>query len=363
MFEIIFLIAISLYFIQTVVFLIGASKKFKKVDDENLPSISIIVAARDEEENILDCLESLNNLIYPEDKIEIIIADDQSTDSTGMIIDDFIKDKTKFKKIIPDKKFGNLRGKALAIANALEHSNGEVILTTDADCMVSPTWAKTLASYYTEDVAIVCGFTDQLEYNAFAWMQSVDFIYLLSIASGAMNLGKPLSCIGNNMSYRRSVYDEVGGYESMPFSVTEDFTLLMTIHALRKYKIIYSVDAGGMVTSKPCANAKFLYRQKKRWGVGGLDSDLINFMVLVSGFLAHLGILLTPFFFSTTALVLVLFKFFTDYFFLAPIYKELKLKLKLKYFVTFELYFLTYVLLLPLLLLFSRKVVWKGRKY
>ena len=97
MFEIIFLIILSGYFIQSVVFIIGASRKFTKVRDEDLPTATVIVAARNEEENILRCLKSLDMIVYDKNKLEIILVDDKSTDKTGKIIDEFIAGKTKFK--------------------------------------------------------------------------------------------------------------------------------------------------------------------------------------------------------------------------------------------------------------------------
>ena len=362
MFELIFLVFIILY-TQTIIFTIGIGKKYEKLPHEKLPSVSVIVAARNEEENILECLKSLDNLIYTSEKLEIIIVDDHSTDRTGEIIRKFIEDKKKFKLIIPQKQIGEVKGKANAIANALEIATGEVILTTDADCEVSPRWAETLASYYKEDVALVCGYTTQEGSTAFEGMQAVDFIYLLAVAAGAMNLGKPLSCIGNNMSYKRKVYDEIGGYAKIPFSVTEDFKLLMAFHKLKKYKIIYPLDKGGLVTSKPCSDFKSLYHQKKRWGVGGIDSDIIGYLVMATGFLTHTAMLAVPFFFSLPALYILLFKIIIDYLFLYPVYKRLELLYKFKHFISFQIYFIAYVFALPFILLGSRQVEWKGRKF
>ncbi len=363
MFEIIFFIFVSIYFLETVIFVIGIRKEFQKIADDQLPSISIIVAARDEEDNIFDCLLSLDKLIYPKEQIEIIIVNDNSTDRTGEIVENFIKTKPKFKLIKPSKQYGDVKGKANAIANGIEIAKGEIIFTTDADCIVSPTWAKTLASYYKPDVAMVCGYTNQTSQTNFKAMQSLDFIYLLGVAAGAMNLGKPLSCIGNNMSYRKSVYEEIGGYANIPFSVTEDFKLLMAFHKLKKYKIIYPLDADGLVTSKACPDLKTLYWQKKRWGVGGLDSDVVGFGVMAPAFIIHLMIFLAPFFYSATLLYLLLFKFFIDYFFLLPLCQHLKQKMKLTQFVFFEIYFLIYVVLLPFIVLFKKKVKWKGRSF
>lgn len=363
MFEVIFLIVVSLYFIQSFILLTGANKKFDKIKDNQLKKISIIVAARNEEKNILACMESLNNLVYPEDKIEIIIVNDNSEDKTGELISFYISDKPKFTCLTTRKQIKHLKGKTNALANALELASGEIILTTDADCVVSPLWAKTLSSYYREDVAMVFGYTTQFAENNFSGMQMLDFIYLLTVAGGAMNLKVPLSCIGNNMSYRKSVYNEVGGYSSIPFSITEDFNLLHTIDRLHKYKIIYPLDENSLVISKPCENFKQLYWQKKRWGVGGLESELPGFVVMGTGFLANLGILLFPFFFSVSALYIAFFKIVLDFFFLYPVVKKLGLSDKLKYFIAFQLYYIIYVISLPAAVLLSKKVIWKGRKY
>lgn len=363
MFEIIFLIAVSLYFIQSVLFIIGAGKKFKKITDNELPTATVIVAARNEENNILRCLKSLNELIYPEAKLEIILVNDKSTDSTREIICEYIKDKPRFKIIDTRENKGNLRGKTNALANAIDIADGEIILTTDADCIVAPTWAKNIALYYQKDVAMVCGYTTQEAYNNFTGMQMLDFIYLLTVAAGSMNFNMPLSCIGNNMSYRKSVYKEVGGYEGIKFSVTEDFNLLKAIFKLKKYRIIYPLDEGALVESKPCEDIKTLYWQKKRWGVGGLDSDLFGFFVMASGFISHIMMILLPFFFSITAVYLATFKIITDFFFLYPVLKRFNLSGKMKYFLAFEIYFIWYVILLPVVVVASKKVVWKGRKY
>ena len=363
MFELIFLIAMSGYFLQTIWFILGLQKRFPKKVFADLPAATVIVAARNEEKNILLCLEALNKLEYPVGKLEIILVDDKSTDKTGDIINSFILDKPKFKNIITKKEIGHLKGKTNAIANAIEQATGEIILTTDADCIVSPTWAKTLASYYNDDVAIVNGFTVQNTKTQFDGMQHLDFVYLLSVAAGTINFDKPLSCIGNNMSFRKSAYDEVGGYENLPFSVTEDFNLLFAIHELKKYKIIYPLDIEALVTTQPCSDMSNLYRQKKRWAVGGLKAPLRGYFIMSLGWIAHLSILLLPFFFSSAALSLFFFKLVVDFLFLFFVLNELKLTSTLKYFFVFEIYYILYVVLLPFAVLPNRKVMWKGRKY
>ena len=146
MLEYIFLTFFSIYFVQTFLDILGIRKKFGKIKEAQFPSATVIVAARDEEDNILTCLESLDKIEYPEEKLEIIIVDDNSTDRTGEIIADFIAHKPKFKCIKPKREIGELKGKTNAIANAVEVSSGEIILTTDADCTVFPGWVSEHAS-------------------------------------------------------------------------------------------------------------------------------------------------------------------------------------------------------------------------
>lgn len=361
--EIVFLIFVSGYFIQSVIFFIGTTKKFSQKSDDELPTVTIIVAARNEESNIQRCLTSLDKLLYPEDKLSIILVDDKSTDNTGILIDEFIKDKPKFQKIVTKKEIGKLKGKTNALANALELAAGEIILTTDADCEVNPNWAKTLASYYEKDVAVVNGFTTQKAVSGFSGMQAIDFVYLLFVASGTINLGHPLSCIGNNMSYRKSAYFEVGGYENLPFSVTEDFNLLISIYRLKKYKIIFPLNINSLVVSLACTDYRTLYRQKKRWGVGGLQIPARGYLVFLFGYFTQLGMLALPFLFTPIWLYLSAFKLFTDFFILYIIHDRLGIKKNLIYFFQFEIYYTIYVLILPFMISFSRKVIWKDRKY
>jgi cellulose synthase/poly-beta-1,6-N-acetylglucosamine synthase-like glycosyltransferase len=363
MFEVIFLIVVSVYFLANSFIIIGMRKKFRKANIESLPHAAVLVAARNEEEHILKCLESLDTLVYPDGKLEIIIADDNSTDRTGSIIDEFISGKEKFRKLIVTEQHGRLKGKVNALAEGIKASKGEIILITDADCVVNPLWAETIASYYDKNTGIVNGFTTQKIYSAFSGMQAVDFIYLLAVASGTINQKLPVSCIGNNMSFRKQAYLDTGGYEKLPFSVTEDSALLNAINRLKKYEIKYPVDKNALVISEPCKNISEILRQKKRWAVGGMDVSPFGKFIMTMAFLAGLFVLLTPLFFSTISIYLAVFKIATDYFFLLPVHTELNLRRNLRYFLFFEIYLTIYVVSLPVLLIFSRTVTWKGRKY
>lgn len=360
--EILFFIIVAGYiFIQRRIYR-SASQTFEK-NFSFSPKVSVIVAAKNEEENILECLESLDKIDYPEDKLELLIVNDNSTDSTQEIIENFVKGKSKFIPLKSKKSIGNVKGKANAIANAMEIATGEIIFTTDADCTVKPEWIKTILSYYDDGVAGVFGYTHQPGDGLLKKMQSADLIYLLTVSSGTMNMDTPMSCIGNNMSYRRSVYNEVGGYEAIPFSVTEDYRLLKEMIKLEKYKFRYPIDVDSLITTKPCPDIKTLFRQKKRWSVGGLETGTSGFSVMLAGYLGNLLILALPFFFSWINLAFVLVRIFSDYFFIKGIHKKLNLKFTFMKLIYFEIYFFIYAMLTPPVVLTSRNVVWKDSKY
>ncbi len=361
--EIIFLAILCGYFIQSILFVIGAKKKFPRLNENKLPTATVIVAARDEEKNIQRCLDSLGKLEYPNSRLEVLIVDDRSTDKTGEIIDKFISNRNNFRKIIPDEPKGDMVGKVNALATAIREARGEIILTTDADCEVKPAWVKTITSYYQTDVGMVDSYTTQVANNSFGGMQAIDFVYLLLVGGRTINLGIPISCIGNNMSFRKKAYEKVGGYEALPFSVTEDFTLLKAIHNLKKYKILFPLNKDALVTSIPCPDLKSLYHQKKRWSVGGLGVPVRGFFIMFWGYLTGLAIILTPLFFSPVWLYLTFFKITIDLFVLYPIHKRLGIIKNLKYFLVYQIYYILYVFTLPFIVFASRKVVWKGREY
>lgn len=351
------------YCAQTVYFLTGTRKKFPKLSEDSLPRVSVIVAAKDEEANILRCLQALDKLEYPDGRLEIIIVDDNSSDGTGKIIDGFIADKPRFRKIISGDGTANLKGKANALATAVREAGNEIILTTDADCAVNPLWARTIASYYADGVGMVNGFTCQEGEGKFSGMQSLDFIYLLTAASGTANHNKPVSCIGNNMSYRKSAYLDAGGYEGLPFSVTEDYSLMAAIRLTGKHRIIYPLDSGALVSSLPCGSVKELYRQKHRWAVGGLNAPLYGFIIMATAWLAAVCCILSAVYCSPSAGWLIFIKVLFDYMNLRLVSEKLGLRVKMENFLSFEIYYIVYVLLLPLTLLLSRRVIWKGRSY
>lgn len=213
----------------------------KKHELKEIPPVTVLVALRNEEENILACCKALTNLDYPKDKIEIIMLNDQSDDNSRQIIVDFIADKKQFQliDIIEDKN--KLSGKINALAQAIQNISNEYIFVTDADCQPQPGWIKTLLSYYDDNTALISGFTiiDKAKPAILDKLQKLDMFYLQSMAYMASNINRPITMLGNNITFLRSVYNSVGGFETIGFTINEDHDLMKAI--LKKNRLSSSL--------------------------------------------------------------------------------------------------------------------------
>ena len=113
----------------------------KSHDCSNEIKISVIISVRNEEEKIKDLIDTLNNLIYPQNKFEIIIVDDNSTDGTFEELKLQTAGLNNFSVI--DLKPTWLRGKREALSLGIKHSQHPYILITDADCHPQKNWLLT----------------------------------------------------------------------------------------------------------------------------------------------------------------------------------------------------------------------------
>jgi cellulose synthase/poly-beta-1,6-N-acetylglucosamine synthase-like glycosyltransferase len=362
-FETFLWIVTILYLFQLGIFLIGLKRNRDSIYNPSNLSASIIIAARNEENNLCDCLESVANQTYPSSLYEIIIINDGSTDNTEMICNEFIKRYSNI-KLIQAKDDAIIRGKANALAQGIEAAKGEIILITDADCTVPVTWVQETANRYDTTVGLIGGFTLQKASTPFEGMQSLDWTFILGMAAATAGLNYPLGSIGNNLSFRRSAYEQVGGYRKLKFSVTEDYTVVQAIIGTTKWKYLYPINVKLLVESKPCPNYKSLIDQKHRWGTGGLDIKPAGFAIMAVGFCMHLSPFIMLFWGGVIeAAAALTIKFIADYIFLYQILQRLDRKEELRWFSWFEIYFLIYVLLLPFLVFFGGKVKWKGREF
>ncbi|HEX8326241.1 MAG TPA: glycosyltransferase [Hymenobacter sp.] len=227
------------------------------------PRVSILVAARNEEADIGRCLRSLAALNYPAGRLEIIIADDGSTDNTAGVVADFIRDKPQFRLLSVTHRLGSARGKGNALAHLCRAATTDYFLFTDADMTVSPDWVTAMVGAVTPEVGVVTGITTA-EGNLFGRLQGLDWLFGLNLIRILADRGLPASAVGNNMLVTRAAYESTGGFESFDFTVSDDLQLFQAVTA-KGYGFRNLCEPQALGVSMPQPTVRALLLQRKRW--------------------------------------------------------------------------------------------------
>jgi cellulose synthase/poly-beta-1,6-N-acetylglucosamine synthase-like glycosyltransferase len=356
------LIALTIvYAVQFITLTFGIRRAPSEPYSEETPRVSVIVAARNEEETIESCIISLIHNDYPDHLKEIVLINDSSTDGTADIMNRYAQNYDNIIYVYAET--GSLRGKANALAEGIKKSTGQIYLFTDADCVVPTRWIRKQVSYFSQDTGVVGGFTRLRAGTWFAGMQALDWFFLYTVAAAFTGFNRPVTAVGNNLCVRKEAYNDTGGYEKLPFSVTEDYIL---VHAIKKtggWTVRFPLDPETLVVSKPCHDIKSLYRQKHRWATGGGDVEPAAFFFFAPVFLFYTLIVLFPLAGIVPAFTALMIKTGVDCILLYKPLKTLKALDLYKFIFHFELLHIAYVLLLPFQILFGKKVIWKERSY
>ena len=333
------------------------------VPADSPPFVSIIVAARDEEEALPRCLAALRTQDYPAGCLEVLIADDHSSDTTAAIIEQAVRKDARFRYIrVPDAA-GPLRGKAHALHTAIQAARGDLLLFTDADCTPPPSWARHLSMQFeAPQTGVVCGVTLIEHRTLLDRVQALDWLLLLTMAAAASEAGRPITAQGNNMAVCRAAYEAVGGYPALPFSVTEDYLLFRTIHETTGWQVRLVADATLKNRTRPLPTLPALFSQRKRWARGGLRAPAWVYPGYAAIFLTHMSLVAGLFIAPLPTLALLSLKVAVDALVLSTGARKLETRAPFSALLAFEAYLFGYLLLMPFALLLTPRSTWKGRK-
>lgn len=230
------------------------------------PFVSVIIAARNEEPTIAECLASIVGQDYPKDLYEIIIVDDHSTDRTIEVAQAFsTKQAQPSVKVLSLHHPNNGTGKPTAIAYGIKNSQGEIILCTDADCVVPSKWISSMVQSFEPQVAFVAGpVTEKPGTTFFAKIQGLEFLGLITTGAGLIGAGTPIICNGANIAYRKSAFAEVNGYGEASTSC-DDETLMQRISTRNIGSIAFNAGADAKVVTNSSASLFEFWNQRVRW--------------------------------------------------------------------------------------------------
>lgn len=336
---------------------------YKDVGDENTetPIVSILVAARNEENNLADCLESLVRVNYPTSQYEILVGNDNSDDKTGQIAEAYSVRHPQIKNFSIINKTIRGNGKANALAFLARKAKGELLLVTDADIQVPPDWIRSMVKGLDKESALVTGTSIVVGPSLMAYFQQVEWLFATGMLKVVSDLNIPVTTMGNNMLVRKSVYDEIGGYEALPFSVTEDLELFN--HIKKKYKTINLFNGDVLNISKPQKNFTDLLIQRKRWMRGAFKLPWIMVALLFlqsSFFVVIIGLFLIN---TTWAWIILGSKFILRYIFSVLLVRKLRESINILGYIIFEVYSVIFSMVSVLYYFLSGPIEWKGRKY
>lgn len=237
------------------------------------PTISVIIAARNEEDNLPKVLKTLLCQEQGNIPFEVLVGNDNSTDSTWEVIDYFSKQYTNLSGF----QVGDYTSTCIAKGRVLEFlipkAKGEFIAITDADIELPKNWVLSIHNALVENrLDMVSGISVPNEGNWLENFQMVEWLLALHQVSLLEKIGLHLTALGNNFAFRKSAYWDVGGYEAIGATLVEDFALYQAfVKTGKKVDMLFNENL--MARTHGVLTFKDLLIQRRRWLIGGLQAS------------------------------------------------------------------------------------------
>jgi cellulose synthase/poly-beta-1,6-N-acetylglucosamine synthase-like glycosyltransferase len=244
--------------------------------------LSVIVPARNEKKNISFLLDALSQQTYPKNLFEIIIVDDFSTDTTVEIAK---KNSLPNLVLIQPEVSSEFSSKKRSIETGIRKAKGELIVTTDADCIPTKNWLETINNFYVKNDAAFIAAPVKFSHNKSLpqLFQSLDFLTLQGITAASVSASFHTMCNGANLAYKKQAFQNVNGFEGIDKVASGDDMLLM--HKIwKKYpgKTLYLKNMEAIVTSQPMLSWKDFFMQRKRWASKTLVYDDYRIIIVLA---------------------------------------------------------------------------------
>ncbi len=232
--------------------------------------ISVVIPARNEEDNICECLEALYKQEYPDHNYEVIVVDDHSSDETSGKVIDFIKRNNagNFKLLTLSPGSSKFFGKKHALNRGINESKFDFIITTDADCTMGRNWLKTVGTYcylYKPEMLIMPVAITQGK-KFFEKIQVLEFLSLAGVTGATAGWKNHMLCNGANLGFNKKSFFKVGGYnDNLKYASGDDVFLLHKIKKKFPKKIHYLKNRDVVVSTQSLKSVSDFFNQRKRW--------------------------------------------------------------------------------------------------
>jgi cellulose synthase/poly-beta-1,6-N-acetylglucosamine synthase-like glycosyltransferase len=233
------------------------------VPDDRLPSVSLLVAAFNEEKDIGRRIENALALDYPADRLEIVIASDGSDDDTNEIV--------RRAEVVSGGRVRLLaypvnRGKAAVLNDAVGHLRGGVVVLSDANTEMRADAVRRLAVWYAQpDVGVVCGKLVLTDAASGGNVDSVYWRYETFLKTCESRLGALLGSNGAIYAIRKDLFPGVP-----PGTIIDDFYIPLEAKRKSGCRIVY--DTRAVASEETAPNIRAEFRRRARIGAGGFQS-------------------------------------------------------------------------------------------
>jgi cellulose synthase/poly-beta-1,6-N-acetylglucosamine synthase-like glycosyltransferase len=243
--------------------LFGRQPRPPVLDDTDVPRVSLLIAALNEEQVIQERIENALTLDYPADKLEIVIASDGSTDRTPEIVRDF---ERRYPNRVRLLDYAKRRGKATVLNESLPKLSGDLIALSDANTFFEPSALKHLARWFSAPtVGVVCGKLNLINPKSGKNVDSLYWRYETFLKDCEGRLGALLGSNGAIYALRREDYRPIA-----PDTIIDDFMIPLLIKMKGRKRIVYDVDA--IALEETPSDIRDEFRRRSRIGAGGFQS-------------------------------------------------------------------------------------------
>jgi cellulose synthase/poly-beta-1,6-N-acetylglucosamine synthase-like glycosyltransferase len=327
--------------------------------------ITVLIPARNEEANIAGCLRSLALQTYGRDLFEVIVLDDHSADDTAKIVRSWTGDlRVRCLSMIDTPGAANTTAhKKFAIDAGVKAAAGELIVTTDADCVFHPGWLSMIAACYEDTGAAFIAAPVRIDISGrqslLGVFQVLDFIALQGITGASVYRGWHSMCNGANLAYSSAAFHEAGGFTDIDrLPSGDDLFLMHKIARLHPDRVVYLRSPEAIVTTQPASRWKEFFHQRIRWASKADrydDKRIFRVLLLVYIVNALLLVLLAGAFFDPRLgwlfLALLVLKTAVEYPFVRAVASFFGERPLMRYF----------ILLQPLHILYTVAIGWMGK--
>lgn len=335
--------------------------------------LSIIIPVRNEAEHIKACLSSILDQNYPVDLMEVIVVDDQSTDHTLALLKAIEDPRLKILELgdfLEAEEAQAFKKKAIEIA--IDHAQGDLIVTTDGDCVVPPRWLQRITHFYeVNDLKFIAAPVNfYQECNLLEYFQSIDFTGMMGITGAGVQGAFLNMCNGANLAYDKAAFFEVDGFTGIDHLASGDDMLLMEKMARRfPQQLGYLKNREATVLTKAQETWTAFYHQRIRWA--SKSSDYQDWQVTAMLGIAWLfcwsilmSLLSIPLLGWTGVYLFLgqlLVKTMMDYALLSRTTRFFNRSDLMAYFFPAQVLHIFYIVSVGTLSLFIKKYQWKGR--